>query len=64
LRVPLLALRAAHSDTFFPKAARNLQRHVPHAIIHTLADTSHLMPMEQPAEVARLIVEFLVNSQQ
>lgn len=59
LRVPLLVIRGAETDTFFPKAARNIQRRVPHAVVHTVPEAGHLVPMEKPDEVARLIVEFL-----
>lgn len=59
LRVPLLVIRGAETDTFSPKAARNIQRRVPHAVIHSIANAGHLVPMEKPDEVARLIFEFL-----
>jgi pimeloyl-ACP methyl ester carboxylesterase len=59
LRPPLCILRGEFSDTFFPPSAARVQRLLPQSVIHTLPDTSHLLPLEQPEAVARIVIEFL-----
>lgn len=59
LRPPLLVIRGEHSDTFHPPAMRQVWARLPKAKIITVPNTGHLVPMEQPEEVARLIREFL-----
>jgi pimeloyl-ACP methyl ester carboxylesterase len=59
LRPPLLIIRGEHSDTFHPPAMRQVHARLPEAKIITVPNTGHLVPLEQPEEVARLIREFL-----
>lgn len=59
LRPPLLIVRGEHSDTFHPPAVRQVLARLPGAKIITVPNTGHLVPMEQPEEVARLIHDFL-----
>ncbi len=59
LRLPVLVIRGAQTDTFWEKTAARFQRKVPHAEIVTLPDSTHLLPLERPAEVARLVREFV-----
>ncbi len=59
LRPPLLIIRGEQSDTFQPSAMRQVLARLPQAHIITVPGTGHLVPMEQPEEVARLICEFL-----
>jgi pimeloyl-ACP methyl ester carboxylesterase len=61
LRVPLLAVRGAESTTFEPAAVRALRRHLPSAVIREVPGAGHLVPLEQPVEVGRLIVQFLTS---
>ncbi len=62
LRVPLLAIRGAETDTFDPGAVQELQRRLPQATVVEVPDTGHLVPLEKPAEVARLILEFVPDT--
>lgn len=59
LRPPLLIVRGGDTDTFWPGAARRVQRHLPCAVIHTVAGATHLVPMEKPREVGEVIESFL-----
>lgn len=59
LRPPLLIVRGAQTDTFFPGAARKTQRHLPRAVIRTIEGAGHLVPMERPREVGEVIESFL-----
>jgi pimeloyl-ACP methyl ester carboxylesterase len=59
LTVPALLLRGEHSQTFMPAAQARLVRRLPQCQSVTVADAGHLVPMERPAETARLIGEFL-----
>ncbi len=56
--VPVLVVRGETSDTLLRGAARRLVRNMPDATLVELEGTSHFLPMEQPDEVARFVVEF------
>lgn len=64
LKVPTLFIRGAQSDTFWAKTAARVRRAQPKVRIETLENTTHILPLEEPEKVGRLIVEFvnLVNS--
>lgn len=59
LQVPLLVIRGAESDTFRPRSVAELRRRLPTAVVHEVPGAGHLVPLEKPAEVGRLIVEFV-----
>ena len=59
LSVPMLVIRGADSDTFDPGAVRTLRRRLPQATLIDVPATGHLVPMEQPAQVADMILTFL-----
>lgn len=59
LRLPLLVLRGADSDTFWETTARRLQRLLPAAQVVTLPAATHLLPLEKPGETAAAILQFL-----
>ncbi len=59
LRLPILVIRGENTDTFLENTARLFQRKVPHAHITTLPDSTHLLPLERPTEVARLMRAFI-----
>jgi pimeloyl-ACP methyl ester carboxylesterase len=59
LKLPLLILRGAETDTFWASTARRVQRKLPSAQIVTLEKATHLVPLERPGEVSALIQSFL-----
>ncbi|MEN8172991.1 MAG: alpha/beta hydrolase [Chloroflexota bacterium] len=59
LKVPLLILRGQHTDTFWPRTARRVQRLLPGADIRTIPDSTHLLPLEKPNTVAEEISRFI-----
>lgn len=59
LQVPAMILRGAETDTFWERTARLVDRHAPGIRILTLPQSTHLLPMEKPQEVANAITEFL-----
>lgn len=59
LKVPTLIIYAAQSDTFTPPIAKRLQKDFPQIKLHRIEDSTHLVPLEKPAEVGRLIMDFL-----
>lgn len=59
LRVPLLVIYGAESDTFRAPAVRKMQRLIPHARFQSVPGAGHLVPLEKPAEVAGAILAFL-----
>ena len=59
LRIPILIIRGSETDTFFPQTAKNVKKISPSARIETLDKSTHLVPLEKPDEVARIIRNFL-----
>lgn len=59
LRLPLLVIYGAHSDTFSTRALAGLRRAVPQVQAVRIAEAGHLVPLEKPAEVAAHILAFL-----
>jgi pimeloyl-ACP methyl ester carboxylesterase len=58
IEVPMFVIRGAGSDTFLAGAADRMRRTVPNARVVELEGCSHFVPMEQPLEVAKLIVDW------
>jgi pimeloyl-ACP methyl ester carboxylesterase len=59
LKLPLLVIYGAESDTFRAPAQRKMQHLIPHAQFHKVGAAGHLVPLEKPGEVADLIIRFL-----
>ena len=60
--VPTLFVQGEHSDTFLDAARARVEREVPGSRTVVIEDSSHFVPMERPAELARVIEEFLARS--
>ena len=56
---PTLFVQGEHSDTFLDAARARVEKEVPASSTAVVADSSHFLPMERPAELARVIDEFL-----
>jgi pimeloyl-ACP methyl ester carboxylesterase len=59
LKIPVLVIRGAETDTFLSPAARLLKKRLPAVSLVTLEKTTHLVPLEGPDEVYNTIVKFL-----
>lgn len=59
LQVPTLIIRGAETDTFLERTARLVKRKQPKVRIETLAQATHLLPLERPNEVFELIQSFV-----
>jgi pimeloyl-ACP methyl ester carboxylesterase len=59
LKVPLLMIRGAETNTFWASTARRVLRKVPLTQVVTVPQSSHLVPLEHPEEVYQAIQEFL-----
>jgi pimeloyl-ACP methyl ester carboxylesterase len=59
LKIPLMIIRGAETDTFWASTARRVLRKVSGARIVTIPKSTHLVPLERPAEVHHAIQEFL-----
>ncbi|MBI3170803.1 MAG: alpha/beta hydrolase [Chloroflexi bacterium] len=57
--VPTLIIRGAESDTFLPNAEKLIKKKNPKIRIHTLEKATHILPLEHPQEVAKIIKNFL-----
>jgi len=58
LEMPLLVIRGASSDTFLAGAANKIRRELPGATVIEFPDTTHFLPMEQPAAIAATIIKW------
>lgn len=57
--VPTLFVQGEHSDTFLDAARVRVEKEVSGSRTVVMADSSHFLPMERPAELARVINNFL-----
>jgi pimeloyl-ACP methyl ester carboxylesterase len=59
LKVPMLIIRGAETDTFTPGTAHMIKRLLPQTSIVTLERSTHLVPLEKPQETFDAICSFL-----
>ncbi|MBI4732225.1 MAG: alpha/beta hydrolase [Chloroflexi bacterium] len=59
LQPPTLILRGAETDTFWAATGRLVQRKQPKVRVETVAKSTHLLPLERPREVSKIILPFL-----
>jgi pimeloyl-ACP methyl ester carboxylesterase len=59
LSIPTLILRGEESDTFWERTGKLVQRKQPEVRLAALEKSTHLVPLERPKEVARLISSFI-----
>ena len=59
LRVPLLIVRGAETDTFFESAGKLVTKKLPSAEVVSIPKSTHLVPIEQPEAVKNEIEHFL-----
>ncbi len=62
--VPMLVVRGALSDTFLTGAAEKVKRELPNATVLEIPDTTHFLPMERPAIVAKTIVDWFTDREE
>jgi len=62
LAMPVLLLTGTRDGIAPAAAVTALARRVPNATLTVLPDVGHLVPMEQPTEIASLVDEFLKKS--
>jgi len=60
--VPTLFVQGEHSDTFLDAARARVEREVRGSRTTVVPGSSHFVPMERPAELARVIDEFLEDA--
>ncbi len=59
LKMPMLFLRGEQTDTFFARTAEATRRRNPAVQVKTISNATHLVPMEQPGEVAEAVRNFV-----
>lgn len=59
LKPPVLIIRGLETDTLSLEVMAQVKRLLPQAVIHAVAETGHLVPLEKPVEVGKLILDFL-----
>lgn len=62
LDLPTLIIRGAETDTFMERTARLVKRKNPKIQIQTLANATHILPLERPQEVVEIMKDFLTIS--
>ncbi len=58
LRLPVLIIRGARSETFLPASLRRMARLLPHAHTLVVPEAGHLVPMERPEVVGAAVLSF------
>lgn len=58
LKVPMLIVRGAETDTFRERTGKLVQRKQPQVRVEALKKSTHLVPLERPNEVSNLIQSF------
>ncbi len=61
LRTRAMVIRGEHTNIFRPESQRRMERLLPEAHFHIIADAGHLVPMERPAETGAVVREFLTE---
>jgi pimeloyl-ACP methyl ester carboxylesterase len=61
LKIPMLIIRGAQTDTFLESCARRAVRLNPSIRVEAIEHTSHLVPLEQPRITSEIIFNFLEN---
>ena len=62
LKPPALVVAGSESDTFVPEAVSRTRHALPAAEVVVVPDAGHLVPLEKPEVVARLIETFVEES--
>ncbi|MBI5296748.1 MAG: alpha/beta hydrolase [Chloroflexi bacterium] len=63
LQVPTLIIRGAETDTFLERAGELVKRRQPKVQVVTVPRSTHLVPLEHPAEVFEIMQSFLKEIQ-
>jgi pimeloyl-ACP methyl ester carboxylesterase len=61
LEAPTLIIRGAETDAFLENAAKLVKKKNPKIQIETMKNATHILPLEHPQEVAKLISDFVNN---
>ncbi len=61
LTQPLLVIQGAQSDTLVEVGMNKIKKILPNAELHSIAGAGHLVPLERPQEVGKIILNFLRN---
>ena len=59
ISIPVLIIRGEETDTFLPSAANLFQKKLPSAELVSVKKTTHLVPLEKPDIVYKIIDDFL-----
>jgi len=59
LKVPLLIIRGAETDTFLKSTEKKVNKKLPTAKISSIPKSTHLVPLEEPKMVSAEMVKFL-----
>lgn len=63
LKAPTLIIRGAETDTFLERAGALVKRRQPKVQVVTVPQSTHLVPLERPAEVFEIMQSFLKEIQ-
>lgn len=63
-QLPTMILVGEHDTLTPPDAARAMHARIPGSTLHIIPNAAHMSPLENPAEVNRLLMEFLAGIRQ
>jgi pimeloyl-ACP methyl ester carboxylesterase len=59
LKVPMLIIRGAETNTFWESTGRQIQRCLPTIQIHTVPEATHLVALERPEEILAIVRDYM-----
>jgi len=63
VKIPILIIRGSETNTFFPVTAKRIKKKLPTVRVETISKATHLVPLERPTEVSKIILDFLETVQ-
>ena len=59
VKIPIMIIRGSETNTFFPVTANRVKKMLPTVQVETISEATHLVPLERPDNVSRIILDFL-----
>jgi len=63
VKIPIMIIRGSETNTFFPVTANRVKKMLPTVQVETISEATHLVPLERPDNVSRIILDFLETVQ-
>lgn len=63
VKIPIMIIRGSETNTFFSVTANRVKKMLPTVQVETISEATHLVPLERPDIVSRIILDFLETVQ-